>query len=756
MSQSHEIPVEVAPKRRRTRKRWWVILFLIIVLGSGYFISHKRPETNSTGTMFPVTRGPLEVTVLAGGSVEAFDSQVVSSEVNGETKILSIVEDGYTVTPEDVQNKKLLVELDSKELEDRKLTQDLEYENAQADNIQAKKEYEMQINQNLSDITSAALAAKFAYMDFEKYMGISAAKEILSQIDLDRDDLNEIVNRVEKAVTAFNEAKPVTSSAIPEPEAKPAHGKKDGKKEAESDKTDKPDKADKKGPKSSVAEDTQKDDKSEPIKEKQGTDASVPKDKVDEKKKDEAEPAAPPEISKPKLSAIPTVELPEIKNHDEINWTKYAKVEALGDGEARQMLRKLESSANLADGTMKLSETQFDGTKRLASKDFVTKNELETEKLKVEGNKISKESADTEQKLFLDYTFPKEAEKRLSDYEESVRRLLRTAQQAESKLAQVRARRNSAEARYSVQSRHQTELTEQITKCKIYAKVPGLVAYAGQDDWRGMSRIEVGASVRRQQQIITIPDMSQMVVKIKIPEASIRSVVKGQKARISIDAFPDKSLTGEVLKVGVLPDTQNRWMNPDVKVYETTIKIDGTQDWLRPGMSAQVEVVIKRLPDVLYVPIQAVVPKDGKRVVYVNRLAGKEMRPVEIGDFNDQFIEVKTGLSEGEQVLLRAPLSPDSAEKKKDGRKDEDDGSNKEKRNRDDSAKSDAAGKTENAKTDPAKSEGAKPDAAKTETVKKEPVKEETKKDSESAIKPAAGKEDDKNGKAGKDGASSG
>ena len=62
-------------------------------------------------------------------------------------------------------------------------------------------------------------------------------------------------------------------------------------------------------------------------------------------------------------------------------------------------------------------------------------------------------------------------------------------------------------------------------------------------------------------------------------------------------------LTGEVTKIAVLPNSENRWMNPDVKVYETNINIEGNNDWLKPGMSAQVEIVAGVLNDVVYIPL---------------------------------------------------------------------------------------------------------------------------------------------------------
>ena len=126
--------------------------------------------------------------------------------------------------------------------------------------------------------------------------------------------------------------------------------------------------------------------------------------------------------------------------------------------------------------------------------------------------------------------------------------------------------------------------------------------------------------------------------------------------------FPTRCWTARSRKVGVLPDSQNRWMNPDMKVYLTTITINGTNDWLKPGMSAKVEILANCLSNVVYVPVQAVSPLEGKQVCYVANGRKPECRTVEVGEFNDEFIEIKNGLKEGERVLLRAVETPDARE----------------------------------------------------------------------------------------------
>jgi HlyD family secretion protein len=111
-----------------------------------------------------------------------------------------------------------------------------------------------------------------------------------------------------------------------------------------------------------------------------------------------------------------------------------------------------------------------------------------------------------------------------------------------------------------------------------------------------------------------------------------------------------------------------------VKVYETKLSIEGHHDWVKPGMSAQVEILIKELADVIYIPIQAVVPSDSQKVCYVVRGLGEpEKRTIEVGEFNNEFIEVKSGLSEGDRVLLRAPVVPEEAGKAKEGKDGEKD-----------------------------------------------------------------------------------
>ncbi|HZI33384.1 MAG TPA: HlyD family efflux transporter periplasmic adaptor subunit, partial [Candidatus Binatia bacterium] len=342
-----------------------------------------------------------------------------------------------------------------------------------------------------------------------------------------------------------------------------------------------------------------------------------------------------------------------------IDFTEYASLDSLGDGEAKQKLRQLDDDLQTAEKELGQAKATLEGTERLYQKQFVAKTELVRDQLSENSAELKVQTAKTDRALFLNYDFPKAAEQSLSDYTEAVRELDKARRVAISKLAQAKAKLKSAQGQYGVQSRQLKELKDQLAKCTIRAEKPGLVVYGDANDSRyyfgNQEPIREGATVRERQTIITIPDMTHMAVNVKIHESYIQKIKKGQRARITVDAYPDKVLEGEVTKVGVLPDSQNRWMNPDLKVYDTTIAIDGTYNWVKPGMSAKVEILVKKLDDVVYVPVQAVTPDNGQQVCYVADGFKPERRVVEVGDFNDEFIEIKHGLKEGEPVLLRLP-----------------------------------------------------------------------------------------------------
>ncbi len=359
--------------------------------------------------------------------------------------------------------------------------------------------------------------------------------------------------------------------------------------------------------------------------------------------------------------------LPEIRDYD-VDFSLFTlegNEELLGDGDARQELRKLQDAVLIAQAEFALKKKTYEGAVRLADKGFITPNELQNKKIDFDKSQNSLASTKASLQLFQTYNIQKEAEQFLLNYEQSLMRLSRAKKDAIAEMADSVGDLNRAERYYRWEKRQLDELREQYLACTIKAERPGLVVYGdGSDRWDPDEVIREGARVRERQAIITIPDMRHMAVKVRIHESQVKRVRKGMPVEIAVDAEPDKSLTGEVETVGVLPDSENRRFNPDQKVYKTSIKIAGVHDWLKPGMAAQAKIIIRVLPEVVMVPVQSVFNHNDITYCCVKSGSSMEVRVIEVEDYNNRFAAIKSGIEEGDVVYLQKPenFDPDEIE----------------------------------------------------------------------------------------------
>ena len=541
----------------------------------------------------------MSIDVLEGGTIEATQAQIIKSKVEGRdgTTILKIIDEGYQVTEEDVKNELILVELDSSAIVERIKSQETEVQGALANLMEYVKQREIRESANLSSIKDASVKAKFALMDFQKYLGESAAQKILDDIGISADSIEEEAGERSAAGASL-----FASSLLDAANGNDIKGDGD---EVLMDGLSDPD----------------------PLLNQWGG------------------------TNEQDL-------LPEIREYD-VDFGKFAQEgneKLLGDGDARQELRKLKDAVLIAEAEFALKKKTYEGAVRLADKGFITPNELQNKKIDFDKSQNSLASSKATLKLFQTYNIQKEAEQFLLNYEQALMRLSRAKKDAIAEMADSVGDLNRAERYYRWEKKQLNDLREQYIACTIKAERPGLVVYGdGSDRWDPDEIIREGAKVRERQAIITIPDMRHMAVKVRIHESQVKRVRKGMPVKISVDAEPDKALTGEVDNVGVLPDSENRRFNPDQKVYKTSIKITGIHDWLKPGMAAEVMIIIRIIPDIVMIPVQAVFNHKNVTFCCIKSGSNIETRVIQIDDYNNRFAAIKSGVEEGEVILLQKP-----------------------------------------------------------------------------------------------------
>ena len=201
------------------------------------------------------------------------------------------------------------------------------------------------------------------------------------------------------------------------------------------------------------------------------------------------------------------------------------------------------------------------------------------------------------------------------------------------------------------QVRRKNDLLAIMDRFEIKAPRKGMVIYF--KEWGGSKR-KVGSTISPWDlTVATLPDLSVMNSTTYVNEIDISRIKAGQEVRIGIDAFPDKKYKGSVTSVANIGE---QLPNTDAKVFEVEILVDGYDPILRPSMTTSNTIVIKTIPEQLFLPIEAIFGMDSIPVVYT-RSGHKQV--VVLGESNENEIIIEQGLSEGEKVLMTPPENSD-------------------------------------------------------------------------------------------------
>ncbi len=150
---------------KRSPLRWLVPIALIAAAPFVWSKINNSGAEESGPTQGAVAQfGDLRITVMERGNLEAAESVTLKSEIEGQSTVLWLIDEGVHVVPGD-----LLCELDTASLEDRRVQQEIKVQNAEATLIKAEQNYAIQVSQNQSDIAMAQQDLDFAKLDLEKY-----------------------------------------------------------------------------------------------------------------------------------------------------------------------------------------------------------------------------------------------------------------------------------------------------------------------------------------------------------------------------------------------------------------------------------------------------------------------------------------------------------------------------------------------------------------------------------------------------------
>jgi multidrug efflux pump subunit AcrA (membrane-fusion protein) len=151
-----------------------------------------------------------------------------------------------------------------------------------------------------------------------------------------------------------------------------------------------------------------------------------------------------------------------------------------------------------------------------------------------------------------------------------------------------------------------------------------------------------------------------MSVRCRIKENDIALVRENQQAQAEFQALAGKNYAGEVSSVGTVAREVWVWEDPTAeaneRVFDVVVKVNKERSGsLKPGLNARVRIVVKRIPDAVHVPLDAVFERSGKSLVFVKQGDSFLRREVTTGERSDVAVQLKSGLSGGEVVAMTDP-----------------------------------------------------------------------------------------------------
>jgi HlyD family secretion protein len=148
--------------------------------------------------------------------------------------------------------------------------------------------------------------------------------------------------------------------------------------------------------------------------------------------------------------------------------------------------------------------------------------------------------------------------------------------------------------------------------------------------------------------LITLVDLDRLYVRATVDEFDARQIRMGQEVRLTLEALPGRTLRGRLYKISPSVSGERQ----EARTFSIRVALEEGREFVKPGMSADVEVIVARRQDALSVPSQAMMEREGKKRVYM--VAGGRARAttVKVGESNWSSTEILEGLREGDRVII--------------------------------------------------------------------------------------------------------
>jgi len=330
------------------------------------------------------------------------------------------------------------------------------------------------------------------------------------------------------------------------------------------------------------------------------------------------------------------------------------------EGEVKSKQQANQLALEKAIRELERLKEKYERSIELEKKGFLARDELKRDEVAYLEAQAAMKTAQLNIIVYDQFEFIRDEKVKSSNVAQAKAELSKVIQKADSELAKADADRKNKREQMRLRQQKLDKLREQVELATLRAPSDGLVVYAtslNRDRWGGNSdgAMDIGRQVKRNEQLIVLPDTSEMVASVRVHESMTGRMRPGQPATIKVDALGGRSIPGTVDSIGVIAESGG-WRDPNLREYTVKVRLDltGIEVPLKPSMRAEASILLDKVEQALTIPIQSVFSEGLVRYVLVPAKSGRFARqPVRIGRRSDRFAEVLVGVKEGDRVLVR-------------------------------------------------------------------------------------------------------
>lgn len=276
------------------------------------------------------------------------------------------------------------------------------------------------------------------------------------------------------------------------------------------------------------------------------------------------------------------------------------------------------------------------------------REEIKNALLDLEYNKI-----DLEQSVYESEAYQRRTQMTYQKAENNIAKKRRDYQLEQNKLKKRVAR--SAEG-VDRTNRKLEKFQEAMKAARIIAPEDGIVIFGKNWDGKKYSKDDNVSTSEWANAYATLPDMSEVISEIFVKEIDISKIKVGDSVKVTFDALEGTIIAGNIKTIARVGEDHKDF---DMKVFRVVIHLDESNEGLKPAMTSNNDIILANYDSALFVPLNAVFRENGTKYVYLKTKDGEKQQTITTGFDNEEFIIVKSGLTEGDLLLMEPPTSPE-------------------------------------------------------------------------------------------------